>query len=160
MCVAWPRSFPHAVLGQRAVRNGCAVSERGRWAAGSCQPGSALPHSSSRSSSLQMQALLWLFMKGRQPRVQTALNTVSATDSQAGENVDSRHVSDRHLGWLSAGGKPPQIELWAELCGAWSWKRGLLASPWVSHVYKSRGARLGALFCPGWHQSGTNFSAP
>lgn len=45
----------------------------------------ALPHSSSRSSSLQMQALLWLFMKGRQPRVQTALNTVSAMDSQAVE---------------------------------------------------------------------------
>lgn len=67
---------------------------------------SALPHNSSRSSSLQMQALLWLFMKGRQPRVQTALNTVSATDSQAAEEEKTRDVSNRHFGmsegWVEA----------------------------------------------------------
>lgn len=31
-------------------------------------------------------------MKGRQPRVQTALNTVSATDSQAVGKEEIRHV--------------------------------------------------------------------
>lgn len=66
---------PHAELGPRAGRSLCAGE--GTLAE------AAFPHSSSRSSSLQMQALLWLFMKGRQPRVQTALNTVSAMDSQA-----------------------------------------------------------------------------
>lgn len=53
-------------------------------------------HSSSRSSSLQVQALLWLFMKGRQPRVQTALNTVSATDSQAAGDGKNRKISITH----------------------------------------------------------------
>lgn len=71
----WPGS-----LIPRADRSLC---WRGALAAAHRHRAAALPHSSSRSSSLQMQALLWLFMKGRQPRVQTALNTVSAMDSQA-----------------------------------------------------------------------------
>lgn len=40
-------------------------------------------HNSSCSSSLQMHALLWLFMKGRQPKVRTILYTVWATESHA-----------------------------------------------------------------------------
>lgn len=45
--------------------------------------GSPLPHNSSFSSSAQMQAARWLFIKGRQPKVHTVLNTVSARESQA-----------------------------------------------------------------------------
>lgn len=94
MRVAWPRS-PCPVLGQRAAgsHRGEMPCVRGNVGSGSWRPGgSALLHSSSRSSSLQMQALRWLFMKGRQPRVQTALNTVSATDSQAVGKEEIRHV--------------------------------------------------------------------
>lgn len=108
MCFAWPRS-PHPVLGQRADRNHCAEVQYQRgdaWQQAHGGRASALPHNSSRSSSLQMQALLWLFMKGRQPRVQTALNTVSAMDSQAAEKEKIRQVSNRHSGtsegWVEA----------------------------------------------------------
>lgn len=44
---------------------------------------SLLPHNSSFSSSAQMQAARWLFIKGRQPKVHTVLNTVSTRESQA-----------------------------------------------------------------------------
>lgn len=105
---------------------------------------SALPHNSSRSSSLQMQALLWLFMKGRQPRVQTALNTVSAMDSQAAGREKIRQVSSRHCrvpeGWVEA----PWPDSCPRVCGACSRPWGLLPSPWLLspspwllHFYKS-----------------------
>lgn len=44
---------------------------------------SPLSHNSTFSSSAQMQAARWLFIKGRQPKVHTVLNTVSARESQA-----------------------------------------------------------------------------
>lgn len=72
-----------------------------------------------------MQALLWLFMKGRQPRVQTALNTVSATDSQAVEKEKIRHVSNRHPGMSEGWLEYFQLETWA-------------CSLWVMCFYKSR----------------------
>lgn len=87
-----------------------AVCERERWQQLVKARGSALLHSSSRSSSLQMQALRWLFMKGRQPRVQTALNTVSATDSQAAGKEEIRQSG-------AGSGGHWQAEPCAESCG-------------------------------------------
>lgn len=51
---------------------------------------SPLPHNSSFSSSAQMQAARWLFIKGRQPKVHTVLNTVSARESQATSTLETK----------------------------------------------------------------------
>lgn len=48
------------------------------------------PHNSSFSSSAQMQAARWLFIKGRQPKVHTVLNTVSARESQATSTLETK----------------------------------------------------------------------
>lgn len=82
-----------------------------------------------------MQALLWLFMKGRQPRVQTALNTVSATDSQAAEEEKIRQVSNSRSrvseGWVEA----PWPESCPQLRGICSRQRGLSPSAWLLHFF-------------------------